>query len=190
MEKIIDLNKENVIVLRKEPSYRGSILSIMNDYLKNDDLIKGLDLCILDDIIFNAYSEDRNVNMIDFDININHPFYFCVKHLLNEEKELIIDDDDTHQRLKKYLIIKKADDAYKFIFINNLENKRYIDEKFRVFIKNVNSDIRSKITDYSIKGRIIEFFKELEEILLEDYHQITLEEYLEINKDKKKIKIR
>ena len=86
--------------------------------------------------------------------------------------------------------IKKDEDLYKFIFINNLENNEYQSQKFRVFIKNIGPDCRSKINDVSIKYRIVDFFKEVEEALLEDYHQITFEEYIEFNKVKKRVKNR
>lgn len=52
-------------------------------------------------------------------------------------------------------------------------------DKFRIFIKNIGPDARSKINNYSDKIRIIELFRNLEETILEKYHQITLEEYLE-----------
>ena len=41
--------------------------------------------------------------------------------LTDNDNELIIDDDDTYERLKRYLIVKKVDDVYKVIFINNLD---------------------------------------------------------------------
>ena len=110
--------------------------------------------------------------------------------MLGKDNELIIDDDDTYQRLKRYLIIKKVNDIYKIIFINNLEKNDYESNKFRVFIKNIGPDCRSKIIDFSIKKRIVDFFKEVEETLLEDYHQITFEEYIEFNKVKKRVKSR
>ena len=190
MEKRIDLSKENVIIFKKYPGYCCDTISIDYGCLKDGELIKCLDLYIWDDICFKVYSKDRNINYIDFVIDINHPLYFCVKHLLGEENEFIIDDDDTYGRINKYLVIKKENDIYKFIFINNLEKNDYESDKFRVFIKNIGPDCRSKIIDFSIKKRIVYFFRELENILLEEYHQITLEEYLEFNKVKKRIKCR
>lgn len=190
MEKRIDLSKENVIILNKNPGYCCDTISIDNGYLKDGELIKSLCLYIWDDICFKAYSKDRNINYIDFDIDINNPIYFCVKHLLDGDNELIIDDDDTYGRLNKYLVIKKVDDIYKFIFINNLEKNDFESDKFRIFIKNIGPDCRSIIIDFSIKKRIVYFFREVEKTLLEENHQITLEEYLEFNKVKKRMKNR
>ena len=190
MEKRIDLSKEKIIIFNRNPGYCCDTISIDYGCLKDGELIKSLGLYIWDDICFKAYSKNRNINYIDFDIDINNPIYFCVKHLLGEDNELIIDDDDTYGRLNKYLVIKKVDNIYKFIFINNLEKNDYESDKFRVFIKNIGPDCRSKIIDFSIKKRIVYFFRELENILLEDYHQITFEEYLEFNKVKKRIKSR
>lgn len=190
MEKRIKLDNGNVIIFNRNPGYCCDTISIDYGYLKDGELIKSLCLYIWDDICFKAYSKDRNINNIEFDIDINNPIYFCVKNLLGEDNELIIDDDDTYGRLNKYLVIKKVDDIYKFIFINNLEKNDFESDKFRVFIKNIGPDCRSKIIDFSIKKRIVYFFRELENILLEDYHQITFEECLEFNKVKKRIKSR
>ena len=119
------LAKENVIVFTKNPGYCCDTVSIYNGYLKDNQLLKSLELHIWDDISFNAYSKDKNINTIDFDIDVEHPLYFCIKHLLGKDNKLIIDDDDTYQKLKKHLIIKKVNNIYKIIFINDLEKKDY-----------------------------------------------------------------
>ena len=52
-------------------------------------------------------------------------------------------------------------------------------DKFHVFIKNIGPDPRSKIDlNYKdTKKRLSIFFNEVIDILTEEYHQITLEEY-------------
>lgn len=190
MEKRIKLDNGNEIILARTPGYCCDTISIYEGYLKEDDLEKQIELHIWDDISFNAYTKDRGIRTIDFDIDINHPLYFCIKHLLNEDNELIIDDDNAYESLKRYLLIRKEEDIYKFIFVNNLEKIEYRPESFRVFIKNIGSDCRSKISDVYVKYRIVDFFREVEKTLLEENHQIILEEYLEFNKVKKRMKSR
>ena len=176
VNKKIKLDNGNIILINVSSGYACNTVTISEGYLKNNDIVKSLDLSIWDDIRFNAYTSDDNVNCISFEIDINHPLYFCVKRLLGEDEELIIDDDDTREELKKYLTIKRENNIFKFIFVNNKENEFEID-KFSVFIKNIAFDLRSKITDGYIKMRIVKFFRDAEKILLEDYHQITLEEH-------------
>ena len=60
-------------------------------------------------------------------------------------------------------------------FINKLSTELEY-EKFRVFIKNVGIDCRSKI-DVDTKDRLYCFFKESCEELTNTYHQETIEEY-------------
>ena len=52
-------------------------------------------------------------------------------------------------------------------------------EKYRVFIKNIGPDCRSKIDcQYKdTKNKLFYFYKEANEILTNDYHQETIEEY-------------
>lgn len=181
VNKKIKLDNGNIILINVSSGYACNTVTISEGYLKNNNVVKSLDLSIWDDMRFNAHTSDDNINSIYFEIDINHPLYFCVKQLLDEDEELIIDDDDTREELKKYLIIKRENNIFKFIFINNKENYFEID-KFSVFIKNICPDLRSKITDDSVKMRIVKFFRDAEKTLLEDYHQITLEEHTEFLK--------
>lgn len=82
------------------------------------------------------------------------------------------------------MIINKDICQIKISFYN-LENdiekrKKLPSEKFNIFIKNIGPDPRSKIECFDIKLRIYNFFKDLENIFLEQYHQMAMDEYLEI----------
>ena len=53
-------------------------------------------------------------------------------------------------------------------------------QKKVIFIKNVGFDLRSKIDCFKLdtKERLYKFFEDARTTLLEDYHQITIDEYL------------
>ena len=180
MNKRIILNNGNVILIDIRPDYCYNTVSISESYLCDGVVSKSLELCIWDDMSFNAYVFDDSVTGVEFDFDINHPLYFCVKKLLGDDLELVIDDDATANKLEKYVIIKKENNLFKFIFINNCTIQTFNSYKFGAFIKNIGPDCRSKITDDSIKGRLVEFFRVVEQTLLEEYHQITFDEYIDV----------
>ena len=102
MEKMIKLNNGNKIILNRNPGYCCDTISVIEGYIKDGNVDKSLELYIWDDICFKAYTKETDNKIICFDIDINHPLYFCVKHLLDNDNELIIDDDDTYDSFKKY----------------------------------------------------------------------------------------
>ena len=98
---------------------------------------------------------------------------------MNGDKELIIDDDDTYEDMEKYMTISIDNDIITIKFINKLENDNSM-ERFSVFIKNIGFDLRSKIdcNDLDTKDRLYVFFSEVHKLFMEEFHQITIEEYL------------
>jgi len=189
MYKIIELNDGNKIIVDKVSTNVYDKFSLSKAYLKNNDLLKTFDISINDDMSFYAYSEDMNeTGKIEFEFDINDPIYFCLNRLLGNDKEFIIDDDDSREIMKKYMIIKKEENIIKVIFINT-RIAIYDREQFSVFIKNIREDLRSKIEDFNTKLRLVKFFRDCENMLLEEYHQITLDEYDEILKAKRLNKI-
>ena len=56
------------------------------------------------------------------------------------------------------------------------------------FIKNVLHDIRSKIdcNKYDTKGRLSRFFQDVTCVMTEEFHQMTVDEYILIKKYKTK----
>jgi len=179
MQKKMNLDNGNILLLNINPGHCCNTVTISEGYIQNNNLEKEIELSIWDDISFRVYTNDISQNQIDFVFDINHPLYFCIKKLLGNEEELIIDDDHNSKYLEKYLMIKKEKNVFKFLFINNSSKKFLNHEKFGVFIKNIGPDPRSKILDFSIKKRIVAFFRECEKILLEDVHQISFDEYME-----------
>lgn len=147
---------------------------------KNENVMKNYRLLRWDDYAFVGFSNDGNeINKLSFEFNKDHPFYIPLLHLINYDEELIIDDDDTEEMNEKYLLIRRQEDKIIMDFINNLNDNKLLSEKFRVFIKNIGFDCRSKIDchDNDIKTRLFLFYKEVYERLYNDYHQMTIEEY-------------
>lgn len=170
MNKQIKLDNGNILYINKDEGYSGYEVIIGEKDFTNR---KVLELSIWDDMAFTAITGD-NTDYIEFVFDVNHPLYFCIRKLLGDNELLTIDDDNTNNKLEKYMIIKKEKEVYKFCFKNkNKENRFYI------FIKNIGPDCRSKIADYSIKFRLVDFFRDVENILLEEFHQITFDEYME-----------
>lgn len=77
------------------------------------------------------------------------------------------------------MLISKKEDKIYISFINNKDKSDLID-KYHIFIKNIAPDGRSKIDHnyQDTKIRLNEFFREVEEVIKNEYHQMTVEEYL------------
>lgn len=184
MNKKMILNDGNIVILDKQKGYCTSEVSIMKYYLENDNLLKKITLSIWDDMFFSGYSNNTNMDTLEFEFDISDPLYFCLNRLLNNDKTLIIDDDNTCELMTKYMIIKKENELIKIIFRSAKKSDKNC-EKFRVFIKNIGPDPRSKITDCNMKFRLVDFFRDCEHRLLEEYHQVTIDEYCEELRQKK-----
>ena len=184
IKREIQLFDDSKMIITKSDSYSGYTVNITKCYVKDNT---SFSFVIWDDISFRAYSNIDNINEIEFIIDINDPLYFCFKRLLNGDKKFIIDDDETSEILEKYMAIEDVDNNIKIKFVNNLSSE-YDFYRFYVFIKNIGPDPRSKIDNYKTKIRIIEFLRDCENILLEECHQITMDEYLETINQKRYVK--
>lgn len=127
------------------------------------------------------YDEYKNTKSELYIFKKENPLYIPLLHLLNGEKELIIDDDDTAELNKKYMKVFLDNDNIGINFINELSKDDETSmERFSVFIKNIGFDLRSKIDCQrkDTKERLHFFFKETYKLFNEEYHQTTIEEYL------------
>lgn len=184
MRKDIMLKDGNKIIIDITPGYCTEVIKITKGYFKEKDLIKSISLTIWDDISFHGYiNNNKTENILEFEFDINDPIYFCLNRLLNDKELLIIEDDDTYEMNKKYMTIKREEEIIKIIFFNNIkENNSH--NKYNVFIKNIGPDSRSKIEDIKMKQQIVKFFRECTKTLLEESHQITIDEYIETSRIK------
>ncbi len=183
MKKRIIVNQNDTIEIKITPGYAGQNLYILRSY-RTGEGIKNIRFSLWDDISFSAYTKEET-DTLEFTFDINDPLYFCFNRFLGSDKEIYIEDDDTHYYGKKYLLISKEGYTIQIIFKNLLSEDEYdptdyLAGEFRVFIKNIGPDPRSKIEDYHFKCRIIDFLRDCEENLLEEYHQMTIDEYVEI----------
>lgn len=180
MQKSIYSKNGNVrTLLNVQEGYLVNQISLATGYIEDEDLVKSLNLSISDDISFHGYSRFMpDSKSLTFEFDLDNPIYFCLDRLLGEDMSLIIDDDDSRELMQKYMVIQRENTFIKIVFVNtnsNVENHH----KFATFIRSVAPDNRSKINNITIKTRLLNFFKDCETTLLEEYHQITLREYLE-----------
>lgn len=182
LEKRIPINENRILIYRISPSpvYGKPTYTIMEGFLENGELIKTYDLSQWDDYGLNGWiNNDKDTKKISFEFDMDHPLYFPLFHLLNYDDELLIDDDGTREDNKRYMLVHREKDKIFMEFIDELDSI-YISEKFRVFIKNIRSDGRSKIDQNykDTKIRLLLFFNEVYNVLMNDYHQISIEEHL------------
>ena len=196
LEKRTTISENRILIYRTVEGYIKPTYVISEGFFENGEILKTYDLSQWDDYGLNAWTDDENVSKISFEFDINHPLYLPLFHLLNYDKELLIDDDDTIEDNKKYMLISRKDNKIYIDFVDN-ENYDYSSEKFHVFIKNICFDGRSKIDRYNkdTKKRLHLFFNEVNKILTSDTHQISVEEIMinntndyEIDKMKKVFK--
>lgn len=167
MDRRVKLNNGNIILVNVGKDYSGEIVSISETHLVDGEITKKLELSIWDDMSFNAIiNSEEKVNNVEFEFDMNHPFYSCIDQLLDEQSQLIIDDDGTAEKLKKFLIIERHEDLFKIKFVNKNHNHWFDYYKFNIFIKNIGPDCRSKISDYDKKLKIVDFFRNLKGVLL------------------------
>lgn len=181
MKKEILLKNGNKTILSIDEGYCTNVVTIVKYYLEENCLVKSINLSIWDDMAFSGYTKNLGDNLIEYEFDINDPIYFSLNNLLGEDEKLIIDDDNTGEKSKKYMIILKENHIIKIVFINKVNNYKMYD-KFSVFIKNIGPDARSKINDFNLKLRLIDFFRDCE-LRLKEY-QLTLDECIEIPEHK------
>ncbi len=117
----------------------------------------------------------NNHKSLLFIVDINHPLFFSYYHLLNGEKEIRINDSKTDL---KYLSIKYDEDAISLNFVDKLK-KEDLKDKYKVELVGSLDYLSSieAVKKNDFKERLRAFFDESTTLLLEDSHQITMEEY-------------
>ena len=128
-------------------------------------------------------SENSRDNLV-YSIYINHPLFFSYYHLLNGENEIEIKDKENDL---KRLLIKYDNDVITLSFIDKNKNELY-DDKFKIEFDRSLDYLSNKesIKNNDLRDRLNRFFDESSELLLEDSHQISFEEYILMKKIDKK----
>lgn len=176
----------NYIILDVSPGYCTEVIKIDKYFFKNEDLDKTITFSIWDDMQFQGWdsSDSCAETKIDFKINVEDKIYFALNRLLGTDDTLLIDDDETYKNWQNYLDISRKD-SHILVSIHDNSKDRPIYDRFKVFIKNIAPDGRSKIEDFNVKYRLHKFFMEAKEILVNENHQYTFDEYFEILKSQK-----
>ena len=191
MEKEVKLEDGNTVSLNITKSYCGHTFRITKRYFKDGEYIKDFCLSMWDDYGFDAWIDDveilKNNSSISFKIPQHDPLYLCFLNFLGDLTEFVIDSDDISELNMKTMTIRlKEDGEIEVVFENKLDNISACD-KFNIFIKNIGFDLRSKIDCFNLdtKKRLYKFFEDARNALLEEYHQITIEEYMLTRKREK-----
>ena len=190
IEKRIQIDDNRVLIFNVTEGYAKPTYTIMEGFLENGDLVKTYSLSQWDDYGLNGWiNNDEDTNKVSFAFDINHPLFLPLFHLLDYDEELIIDDDDSKEDNKKYLLVRRKEDKIYLDFIDELEDDFYTGERFHVFIKNILFDGRSKIdqAQKDTKERLLTFFNEASHEILDDFHQISIEEYFLMNRPSEEI---
>lgn len=184
MEKQIK-NNDSIIRITTEQGYCSDNIHITKAFFKGKELDKTVTFSIWDDMSFNTHIHNRelclDITDLSFEIDIEDHIYFALNRMLGKDNYLIIDDDDTSEKLRNYLKFKRINNKIVITFHDEDIDKPLF-ERFNVFIKNIGPDSRSKIDDFNVKYRLVRFFREAEEILINENHQYSLDEYFELLK--------
>lgn len=176
IDKIIEVNENIKINVVIKKAYCGYFSSYEMAEFKNGEIEKIISFNQWDDYGIQAYCFNIDldkINSIDFNIQINNPFYNVINKFLGSEQLIIIDDDDTREINKKTLIFSRDNENIIVKFSNELYRNEI--EKFNIFVKNILTDYRSKIDDgnFDTKDRLYRLFENLREQFCPE----TLEEY-------------
>ena len=178
--KEIKLCDGNEMRLQISDAYCGRSIRLEKDYIVDDRLINGFTLCQWDDYAFDVFIDnaDFSKERVKFIIDFNDPLFFCFHRLLFGLQELVIDSDEYEENMRMLFIRKNEENNIELEFKSTYPKE--VLEKYMVFIKNIGFDLRSKIDCFGLdtKKRLFEFFEDIVNTLLEEYHQISIDEYV------------
>jgi len=175
MEKRIKLENNDIIIFNIQLFNHCDMITINKGYFENGELKKTIGFNIWDDFAFEAWSiDDQELRELHFHFDKSDPLYIHLEKLLGQDYELIIDDDDTYEDMKKIMKICKEENSIIVSFENRLEKLDVI-SKFHVFIKNIMTDYRSKIdcNGLDTKDRLIKFFRGIQSDFLDSNLEIN-----------------
>lgn len=165
MEKIIELSDGKLLIQTDNNGY-VPFITIKKAYINSNYLQKIITFSMWDDFQFDAYTKD-DFSKLFFEFEYSDPLYSELDTLLGEDKEIIIDDDNTSNKMKKFMIILRKEESIAIEFIGDATCE-LTSQKFNVFIKNIGPDARSKIQNSDLKIRLIDFFENCKKSLLKE----------------------
>ena len=162
------MNGEDITILREIDGYSLTI-QLIKSFNNKKQIIT---FSMWDDFCFEGYinniDEMKVAKKLEILIDKKDELYESFSKLLAEDKELVIDDDDILEENIRTMKIIKNEEGMNIIF-NNREEKPEVMSKFKIFIKNIMEDGRSKLakSDNNIKERLVNFFNDISEVFLE-----------------------
>ena len=169
MKKEVILDNSKITI---EKNNRCTLL--YEEVFENKSINKSYEIIWKDNYMFCARSNEVN-DSVSFTFNIDHPLFFPLLHLLDDSKKVIISDENNKN---KFLEISRDDNNISMSFIGNDEYK-CSSGYFDIFVSNKDYSLLKKTcSDLSIKERLLNFSCEISKSLFEEYHQISMEEYV------------
>lgn len=171
----ITIEKENVKYIYDKNTRFGELPSIslmMGIYSKSDTIISILSMNMSSDFLFsfsNFYKIRKNEIVIP--ISKTNKLYNVFSNFIGENSSIIIDDDDTSERLEKYIVFYKTHNGILIRAINKTQKNINVDIEMEDYwsfsIKNIFFDLRSKVDKDGLdtKQRLIILFSDLEKAL-------------------------
>ncbi len=172
MEKEIK-TRDGKLLIEMDNSGYVPFISIKKVYINDTVLQKIVTFSMWDDFQFDAYSKDSDSELL-FEFKNDDYLYPNLSILLGEDREITIDDDNTLNKLKKFMSITRKDESIVIIFHGNVDSE-LAHQKYGVFIKNIGPDARSKIQNSDLKIRLIDFFENCKNSLLQEENQVSEE---------------
>ncbi len=168
MEKEIN-SRDGKLLIKIDNSGYVPFISIKKVYTNDTGLQKIVTFSMWDDFQFDAYSKDNDSELL-FEFKNDDYLYSSLSILLDKDSEIIIDDDNTLDKLKKFMSIIRTGESIVVIFHGDIDSE-LTHQKYSVFIKNIGPDARSKIQNSDLKNRLIDFFENCKKSLLQEENQ-------------------
>lgn len=193
INKRINLKNGN-ICYSNNMAYAGDIKRVSYSVVDEDkNLIKRMDFSIWDDMSFTAWPKGEiedilKLKQIDFTIDKNNPLFNPLNKFLENEDSFILDDDETSGKDRKIMQICRKEEAINVLFENKLdiEDRTDLFDNFRIFVKNIGYDGRSKL-DIEYDYKVAQYFKSHPEIQIEDMSKLYKEKAFDKFDTKKRL---
>ncbi len=169
MEKIIDTKNGKIVYQKLKNGYITFFKITYIIFNEENKPEKRLQFSMWDDFQFEGAPKEYDLfdlERMDFCIEKENILYEPIKRFLGEDKEFLLDDDATWGINNKIMKMTENKDNIKIEFINNgkgQEEQTKLD-RYKIFIKNIIFDGRSKlddIPDNSTKKRLRNLFLDL-----------------------------
>lgn len=171
MEKIINMQNGDVIIIDDMDRYYDNTLTINKGYMKNNQLLKTITFKKSYDFLIDGWAvSDKETNVITYDFEEDDPLYRYLSNLLGEKNVFKIDDDIAFEDNKKVVEIRRNNNRIILSIINELNKVSLIDKFSVCIINSIQYDLRSKADQHKsdTKEKLINFFNEIENDLFNE----------------------